>query len=123
MARKRPRIRFKLLTDRKEKGGFSVPNLKLYFEASCLCWIKDWINLENTDLLDLEGFNNRFGWHAYLWLNKEKVHNGFSNHIIRGPLYEVWERNKKTFRMENTLVVIANRHFNYQKKQIWKEKD
>uniref|UniRef100_A0A670K732 Reverse transcriptase domain-containing protein n=1 Tax=Podarcis muralis TaxID=64176 RepID=A0A670K732_PODMU len=92
---RRPRIRFKLLTDRKERGGLAVPNLKLYYEAACLCWVKDWITLENTDLLDLEGADNRFGWHAYLWSNKGKVHRGFTNHIIRGPLYEVWEKNKK----------------------------
>uniref|UniRef100_A0A670IGN9 Reverse transcriptase domain-containing protein n=1 Tax=Podarcis muralis TaxID=64176 RepID=A0A670IGN9_PODMU len=92
---KRPRIRFKLLTDQRDRGGFAVPNLKLYYEASCLCWVKEWIVIKNTDQLDLEGFNIRFGWHAYLWRNKEKVHKGFSNHIIRGPLLEVWERNKK----------------------------
>uniref|UniRef100_A0A670HYC8 Reverse transcriptase domain-containing protein n=1 Tax=Podarcis muralis TaxID=64176 RepID=A0A670HYC8_PODMU len=92
---RRPRIRFKLLTDKKERGGLAVPNLKLYYEAACLCWVKDWITLENTDLLDLEGVDNRFGWHAYLWLNKGKVHKGFTNHIIRGSLYEVWEKYKK----------------------------
>uniref|UniRef100_A0A670K3C9 Reverse transcriptase domain-containing protein n=1 Tax=Podarcis muralis TaxID=64176 RepID=A0A670K3C9_PODMU len=92
---KRARIKFKLLTDLRERGGFAVPNLKLYYEAACLCWIKEWAILKNTDLLDLEGFNIRFGWHAYLWHDKEKVHKGFSNHIIRGPLLEVWNRNKK----------------------------
>uniref|UniRef100_A0A670HXI2 Reverse transcriptase domain-containing protein n=1 Tax=Podarcis muralis TaxID=64176 RepID=A0A670HXI2_PODMU len=50
---KRARIKFKLLTDRRERGGFAVPNLQLYYEASCLCWIKEWIVLDNTDLLDL----------------------------------------------------------------------
>uniref|UniRef100_A0A670IGS1 Reverse transcriptase domain-containing protein n=1 Tax=Podarcis muralis TaxID=64176 RepID=A0A670IGS1_PODMU len=92
---KRPRINFKILTDKKERGGFSVPNLKLYYEAASLCWIRDWITLENTDLLDLGGSDNRFDWHSYLWQNKERIHKGFSNHIIRGPLLEVWERNKK----------------------------
>uniref|UniRef100_A0A670HVE9 Reverse transcriptase domain-containing protein n=1 Tax=Podarcis muralis TaxID=64176 RepID=A0A670HVE9_PODMU len=92
---RKPRIRYKLLTDRKERGGLAVPNLKLYYEAACLCWVKDWITLENTDLLELEGAGNRFGWHAYLWLNKGKAHKGFTNHIIRGPLYEVWGKNKK----------------------------
>ncbi|CAI5775440.1 Hypothetical predicted protein [Podarcis lilfordi] len=92
---KRPRIRFKLLTDRKDRGGFAVPNLRLYYEALCLCWLREWIVLKNTDLLDLEGFDLRFGWHAYLWQNKEKVHKGSSNHIIRGSLLEVWEKNRK----------------------------
>uniref|UniRef100_A0A670IED3 Reverse transcriptase domain-containing protein n=1 Tax=Podarcis muralis TaxID=64176 RepID=A0A670IED3_PODMU len=91
---KKPRIQFKLLTDIKERGGFALPDLKLYYEASCLCWLKDWVNLENRELLDLEGFNNRFGWHAYLGLEKRKVHRGFANHIFRGPIIEIWERYK-----------------------------
>uniref|UniRef100_A0A670JGC5 Reverse transcriptase domain-containing protein n=1 Tax=Podarcis muralis TaxID=64176 RepID=A0A670JGC5_PODMU len=91
---KKPRIKFKLLTDAKERGGFALPDLKLYYEASCLCWVKTWIKLEDKEVLDLEGFNNRFGWHAYLWQEKKKVHRGFENHIFRGPLIEVWERNR-----------------------------
>uniref|UniRef100_A0A670IA38 Reverse transcriptase zinc-binding domain-containing protein n=1 Tax=Podarcis muralis TaxID=64176 RepID=A0A670IA38_PODMU len=91
---KKPRIQFKLLTDVKERGGFALPDLKLYYEASCLCWVKTWIKLEDKEVLDLEGFNNRFGWHAYLWHGKRKAHRGFENHIFRGSLIEVWERNK-----------------------------
>uniref|UniRef100_A0A670HXR6 Reverse transcriptase domain-containing protein n=1 Tax=Podarcis muralis TaxID=64176 RepID=A0A670HXR6_PODMU len=92
---KRARIKFKLLTDRRERGGFAVPNLQLYYEAACLCWVKDWIVLENLDVLDLEGFDARFGWHAYLWQDKERVHKGFSHHIVRGALLEVWNRTKR----------------------------
>uniref|UniRef100_A0A670IRT8 Reverse transcriptase domain-containing protein n=1 Tax=Podarcis muralis TaxID=64176 RepID=A0A670IRT8_PODMU len=91
---KKLRIKFKLLTDVRERGGFALPDLKLYYEASCLCWLKDWIKLENKELLDLEGFYNRFGWHAYLWCEKKKIHKGFENHIFRGPLIEVWDRYK-----------------------------
>uniref|UniRef100_A0A670JS00 Reverse transcriptase domain-containing protein n=1 Tax=Podarcis muralis TaxID=64176 RepID=A0A670JS00_PODMU len=91
---KKPRIQFKLLTDIKERGGFALPDLKLYYEASCLCWLKDWVKLENNTLLDLEGFDNRFRWHAYLWQDKRKVHKGFGSHIFRGPLIEIWERYK-----------------------------
>lgn len=91
---KRPRIKLKILTDKKERGGFALPDLSLYYEAACLLWLKDWIKLENRDLLDLEGFNNRYGWHAYLWYEKVKVHRAFLNHIFRGPIYQVWERNK-----------------------------
>uniref|UniRef100_A0A670K2L6 Reverse transcriptase domain-containing protein n=1 Tax=Podarcis muralis TaxID=64176 RepID=A0A670K2L6_PODMU len=74
---RKPRIKFKLLTDAKERGGFALPDLKLYYEASCLCWVKTWIKLENKEVLDLEGADNRFGWHAYLWREKRKVHKGF----------------------------------------------
>lgn len=70
-----------------------MPDYKLYYEASCLCWLKEWITLENTDLLDLEGYDNRFRWHSYFWHDKVKVHKGFLNHVIR-KIYEVWDRYK-----------------------------
>uniref|UniRef100_A0A670KIE8 Reverse transcriptase domain-containing protein n=1 Tax=Podarcis muralis TaxID=64176 RepID=A0A670KIE8_PODMU len=91
---KKPRIKFKLLTDIKERGGFALPDMRLYYEAACLCWLKEWVKLENKELLDLEGFNNKFGWHAYLWCEKKRVHKGFGNHIFRGSLIEVWDRYK-----------------------------
>lgn len=60
----KPRMKYKLLTDVKERGGFSLPDFKIYYVAPCFCWLKDWMLLDNTDLLDLEGFDKRFGWHT-----------------------------------------------------------
>lgn len=57
--------------------------------------MKDWIILKNTNILDMEGWDNRFSWHRYLGYNKVKVDRGFLNHIIRKSLYTVWERYKK----------------------------
>uniref|UniRef100_A0A670II53 Reverse transcriptase domain-containing protein n=1 Tax=Podarcis muralis TaxID=64176 RepID=A0A670II53_PODMU len=91
---KRARVKLKYLTDARERCGFAVPNIRLYYEAACICWIKEWATLRNSDLLDLEGFDIRFGWHAYLWQEKGEVHRGFSNHIIRSSLLEVWKRYK-----------------------------
>uniref|UniRef100_A0A670JUF4 Reverse transcriptase domain-containing protein n=1 Tax=Podarcis muralis TaxID=64176 RepID=A0A670JUF4_PODMU len=91
---KKPRIKFKILTDAKERGGFALPDFKLYYESAAFCWLKDWLLLENTDILDLECFNNTFGWHAYLWYDKAKAHKGFKNHIVRKALYNVWTRYK-----------------------------
>lgn len=91
---RRPRIKHKLLIDVKERGGFGLPNLKLYYEAGCLFWIRDWCLLQNTNLLDLEGHDNLFGWHAYLNYDKTKAHKGFLNHIIRKALYRVWIKYK-----------------------------
>uniref|UniRef100_A0A670KCX7 Reverse transcriptase domain-containing protein n=1 Tax=Podarcis muralis TaxID=64176 RepID=A0A670KCX7_PODMU len=68
---KKPRIKFKLLTDATERGGFALPDMRLYYEATCLCWIKEWVKLENRELLALEGYNNNYGWHAYLWKDKK----------------------------------------------------
>uniref|UniRef100_A0A670HP09 Reverse transcriptase domain-containing protein n=1 Tax=Podarcis muralis TaxID=64176 RepID=A0A670HP09_PODMU len=91
---KKPRIKFKILTDAKERGGFALPDLRLYYEAAAFCWMKDWLLLENTDVLDLEGFNNTFGWHAYLWYDKVKVHKMFKNHIVRKAIFMVWTKYK-----------------------------
>uniref|UniRef100_A0A670K665 Reverse transcriptase domain-containing protein n=1 Tax=Podarcis muralis TaxID=64176 RepID=A0A670K665_PODMU len=91
---KKPRIKFKILTDTKNRGGFALPDFKLYYEAAAFCWMKEWLLLENTDILDLEGFDNAFGWHAYLWYDKVKVHKGFRNHIVRKALFNVWMRYK-----------------------------
>lgn len=35
------RIKYKLLQGMKERGGLGLPDLKLYFDASCLVWMKD----------------------------------------------------------------------------------
>uniref|UniRef100_A0A670IDL4 Reverse transcriptase domain-containing protein n=1 Tax=Podarcis muralis TaxID=64176 RepID=A0A670IDL4_PODMU len=91
---KKPRIKFKILTDAKERGGFALPDLRLYYEAAAFCWLKDWILLENTDVLDLEGFNNSLGWHAYLWYGKAKTHGMFKNHIVRKAIFMVWMKYK-----------------------------
>uniref|UniRef100_A0A670K5X3 Reverse transcriptase domain-containing protein n=1 Tax=Podarcis muralis TaxID=64176 RepID=A0A670K5X3_PODMU len=91
---KKPRIKFKILTDSKERGGFALPDLRLYYESAAFCWLKDWFLLENTDVLDLEGFDNAFGWHAYLWYDKVKVHKLFKNHIVRRAIFAVWSKYK-----------------------------
>uniref|UniRef100_A0A670JTK1 Reverse transcriptase domain-containing protein n=1 Tax=Podarcis muralis TaxID=64176 RepID=A0A670JTK1_PODMU len=91
---KKPRIKFKILTDAKDRGGFALPDLRLYYESAAFCWLKQWLLLENTDILDLEGYDNRFGWHAYIWYDKVKLHKGFKNHIVRKALYNVWIRYK-----------------------------
>lgn len=76
-----------------KEGGFVFPDLKLYYEAICLSWMKEWIELKNVNILDLEGANLIYGWHAYLWYKKTKVHKGFFNHVIRS-LYKVWMRHR-----------------------------
>ena len=53
--RKKPRIKRKLLQDAKERGGFGLPNWNLYYQASVLNWIKEWIKLKNKRILYLEG--------------------------------------------------------------------
>lgn len=69
--------------DNKSKGGLQVPNFKLYQETILLSWLKDWILQENEKPLNLEGFNSKFGWHAYLFHEKHKVDRLFTHHFVR----------------------------------------
>ena len=67
------RFKYKLLIDIKDRGGLALPDLELYHDAAGFLWLKEWILLENHELLDLEGFENKFGWHAYLVGKKEII--------------------------------------------------
>uniref|UniRef100_A0A670JT87 Reverse transcriptase domain-containing protein n=1 Tax=Podarcis muralis TaxID=64176 RepID=A0A670JT87_PODMU len=129
---KKPRIKFKILTDAKERGGFALPDMKLYYESAAFCWLKDWLLLENTDILDLEGFNNAFGWHAYLWYDKVKAHKAFKNHVVRKAVFNVWTRYKdllenKTPRWLSPMEAKAQKRLNMEAKwpKYWEilEKD
>lgn len=40
-AGRKPRIKYKILCDAQECGGFQLPNLELYYDMSCLTWIQD----------------------------------------------------------------------------------
>ncbi|XP_062834402.1 EF-hand calcium-binding domain-containing protein 14 isoform X1 [Anolis carolinensis] len=94
-----PRIKMKNLTEDKGRGGFGMPDLKLYYEASNLIWIKDWIFLKNKKLLNLEGWDLCTGWHSYIWYEKIKKERNFNNHIHRSALIKTW--NKYKIRMYN----------------------
>lgn len=39
--KKKKRIKYKWLQGAKERGRPELPNLKLYFAACCLVWVKD----------------------------------------------------------------------------------
>uniref|UniRef100_A0A8D0KLK4 Reverse transcriptase domain-containing protein n=1 Tax=Salvator merianae TaxID=96440 RepID=A0A8D0KLK4_SALMN len=91
---KKPRIRFKLMQDAKERGGLGLPNLKLYFAACCLSWIVKWFWLRDKRLLQLEGFDLRYGLHGCLWYDKVKVNAAFKNHYVRHALWITWSKYK-----------------------------
>uniref|UniRef100_A0A803TFB5 Reverse transcriptase domain-containing protein n=1 Tax=Anolis carolinensis TaxID=28377 RepID=A0A803TFB5_ANOCA len=91
---KRPRIKNLIMTDPKTRGGFGLPNLKLYFEASALTWVIDWALLKNEKLLDLEGFDLRRGWHAYIGYDKRSIEKGFGDHFVRSSIIKIWDKYK-----------------------------
>lgn len=64
---------FSSLIDDSRRGGLQIPNFKLYQESIWLCWLREWIIQSNEKLLNLEGFNTRFGWHAYLFFEKHTI--------------------------------------------------
>uniref|UniRef100_A0A803TEV0 Reverse transcriptase domain-containing protein n=1 Tax=Anolis carolinensis TaxID=28377 RepID=A0A803TEV0_ANOCA len=87
---KKPRIKLKILTDDKKRGGLGLPDLKSYYEACNLVWVKEWTRLKNTKLLSLEGHDLRSGWHDYVWYNKRKTEKNYATNMYRG---EVSDRN------------------------------
>lgn len=92
---KKPRVKLKIMCEIKEKGGLQIPNLKLYYDAVCLAWLKDWWTLTNKKLLNIEGFNLKFGWHAYLCYNKHKMDELFTYHYVRQALLSVGLKYKR----------------------------
>lgn len=60
LARKKARIKLKIMCDSCLKGGLQVPNFKICYEAICLSWISRWISLQNKKtLLNVEGFDKK----------------------------------------------------------------
>lgn len=92
--KKKARIKAKILYDEKKRGGLGLPNLKSYYMATVMVWLKEWLLLDDDKLLALEGFNMRFGFHGYLFYDKKKVHKNCVNHVICRTLLFVWEKLK-----------------------------
>lgn len=93
----KPRIKWNNLKETKEKGGYALPDLKIYYWACSLVWIQNWIKLEEKEVLDLEDIQLRFGWHAFLNYNMLEKNRDFNNHPIRKSLLTMWKKIKKLF--------------------------
>lgn len=78
--------------DDKTRAGLEVPNFKLYQDTICLAWIRDWLVPTNKKLLNIEGFNKRYGWHSYQLYGKLKVDELFAHHYIRSNLLNAQSR-------------------------------
>lgn len=96
----------KNLMDDKLRGGLQLPNFRLYHKAICLTWIKDWVVLTNKKLLNLEGFNRRYGWHSYLLYDKLKVDKMFAHHYIRNSLLNTWLKYVRRLEGKRPLEII-----------------
>uniref|UniRef100_A0A2D4LSV4 Reverse transcriptase domain-containing protein n=1 Tax=Micrurus spixii TaxID=129469 RepID=A0A2D4LSV4_9SAUR len=88
---KKPRIKMKIMQDARERGGLKMPNLKLYYDATVLAAISDWINLTNEKIMNIEGYGLLYGWHAYLVYN-QKADKTFKSHTLRNSLLRVWKK-------------------------------
>lgn len=82
------------MCDARIRGGLQVPNFKIYNEAICLTRLGRWILPNNRKLLNLEGFNKKYGWHAYLVHDKTRMDNIFKHHYVWQPLLECWLKYK-----------------------------
>lgn len=84
---KRPQIKYKILTDIKERGG----------------------KLEKEEAIELEGHDNRFGLHAYLWYEKAKVHIYFLQSHNKKVPNEGVEKVSRAIGAKNSVVGITDR--------------
>lgn len=80
---KKPRIKLKMLQEFRCNGGFGLPDWELYYQASALTWLKEWVNLKNRRLLLIEGHDLQLGWHAFLWYGRSTAHKYFQRHYVR----------------------------------------
>lgn len=67
----KPRMKYKILCDARERSGLQLPDLERYYDACFLTWIREWITLMDKKLLAL-GVNKTFGWHSYKMYDKSK---------------------------------------------------
>lgn len=66
---KKPRVKLKIMIDEQKR----VPHLELYHDAAALMWVKECLTLQNKKMLNLEGFNLRYGWYGYLCYEKKEA--------------------------------------------------
>ena len=55
-----------------KRGGLKVPNVKLYYYASKLVWISDWVQKPFDRYLKLEKPKSKVGFHELLWPGKKQ---------------------------------------------------
>lgn len=71
--RKRPRMSLARLMKPQEKGGLSVPDIRLYQLASQLRYIADWINNDDESTrLDLESSQAGYPLCGLLFVSEQK---------------------------------------------------
>lgn len=103
---KKPRIKMKSLCDLRENGGLQIPNFRIYFEAVCFLWLRDWILLEDDKLLKLVGFDLSYGWHTYLAYKTDKNDKIFNCHLIRRVLFKVWSKYQNYYGRKKPLWIV-----------------
>lgn len=87
---KRARIKSKHLQDCKENGAFALPNFHIYYQASVLTWLKNWIMFQDSQILGLEDHDLPFEWHTYLLMDG-KTPSIFTNHFLSKSLLRTWK--------------------------------
>uniref|UniRef100_A0A2H6NGP7 Uncharacterized protein n=1 Tax=Micrurus carvalhoi TaxID=3147026 RepID=A0A2H6NGP7_9SAUR len=89
-----------MLQDARTRGGFGLPNWEIYYQATVLTWMKEWITLRNRRLLMLEGHDLQLGWHAFLWYGRSKIHGYFQRHMVRNAVLLAWGKTREQHYMK-----------------------
>ena len=88
---KKARIAFSILQDETSRGGLKFPNLLLYYHASKLVWIKDWMDDPFNIFLQAEKSDLGLGFHDTLWPDS-KSKKQLGKHWVRNSLLNTWKK-------------------------------
>lgn len=96
-----------------------LPNFEIYYKASGLVWIKEWITLSNQRCLTLEGHDILEGWHSYIWYNIAGGDTIFKKHLIRSSLLKIWNTIKYRMYEKTPLWITPVEAFKQQNLMDW----
>lgn len=99
--KRKPRIKWKMLSYPKDQGGLNLPNLKHYYWAAQLNGMVEWIKQDNdTNWLDLERNScPRVPLESLPSLELKKWNNLRLNNEWMSCTYKVWSLVRKKFKM------------------------
>uniref|UniRef100_A0A669AV81 Reverse transcriptase domain-containing protein n=1 Tax=Oreochromis niloticus TaxID=8128 RepID=A0A669AV81_ORENI len=102
----KPRIRFKILQLRKEKGGLALPNLKEYFYAAQLRYIAYWCSPDYTSKWKRIEINYCLSCHPQARLGEETIQSTNANLITEFTIKLWWIIVKKYRILEDCKLLI-----------------
>ena len=107
--RKRPYMSLARLMKPKEKGGLSVPDIRLYQLASQLRYIADWIKSDNESTwLDLESSQVGYPLCGLLFASEQKkIKTSVGDNVIINATIKAWRDIRKLEGLEGQLSFLS----------------